>query len=384
MYHKMVRIILIIWVITLFSTAGSGMVTAKADLDNATSSSNSQTQLEGEDLTFRVFLPLISKPQQEWLFHKTADNLHPDGNEQQLVWLMNRARANPTQEGIWLATTTEPDIAGGRTYFGVNTALLQSEFTSYAIKPPAAFDVRMYQAALAHSQDLIVRDAQDHIDQFKRIEDAGFQCWSGRGNVFSYAGSALNAHGAFNIDWGGTDGTGMQTGRGHRMAIMSVDGNYTNVGFAMVYEGNPETNVGPLVTTQNFCYASVSATNHFNRFVVGTVWQDHNANDRYDPGEGIGNVTITPDRGAYYAITAHSGGYAIPIEAAGVYTLTFSGAVEAYEQVTIADVSVLVDLQVPGVMTDNILMPTSGSVLFPELAPPPGIQFPFVTRNVGP
>ena len=51
----------------------------------------------------------------EWTYHKTSDNAHPDGNEQQMVWLVNRARANPTQEGIWLATMTDPDVDAART-----------------------------------------------------------------------------------------------------------------------------------------------------------------------------------------------------------------------------------------------------------------------------
>ncbi len=89
---------------------------------------------------------------------------------------MNRARANPTQEGIWLATTTEPEIAGGCEYFGIDTNLLQSEFAGYTAKPPAVFDVRLYNAAKAHSDDLIARDAQDHDNQFLRVQQAGFHC----------------------------------------------------------------------------------------------------------------------------------------------------------------------------------------------------------------
>ena len=100
----------------------------------------------------------------EWTYHKTGDNAHPDGNEQQLMWLMNSARANPTQEGIWLATMTDPDVASARNFWGVNLAQLQTEFASYAVKPPAAFDVRLYNAAKTHSLDLIARDAQDHND----------------------------------------------------------------------------------------------------------------------------------------------------------------------------------------------------------------------------
>jgi hypothetical protein len=331
----------------------------------------------GSQPPYSVYLPLIARSALEWTYHKTPDNLHPNGNEQQLIWLMNRARANPTQEGIWLATTNEPEIAGGRTYFGVNLSLLQSEFASYAAKPPAAFDVRMYYAAKAHSDDLIARDAQDHIGQFERIAAAGFNCWGGRGNVFSYASSALNAHGAFNIDWGGSDGTGMQTGRGHRMAIMSVDGNYTNIGFAMAPETNPNTRVGPLVTTGNFCGANESYPNHHNRFIVGTVWQDANGNGRYDPGEGKGNVMVMPNSGRYFAVTANSGGYAFPVEAPGTYTITFSGAASGAVNVTVGSVSVLVDLKLPASADQQAEPPgDQASSTASTSSPPPGIQFP--------
>ena len=59
--------------------------------------------------------------------------------------------------------------------------------------------------------------------RFLRVDFAGFKCLAFRGNVFAYANSSLNAHAAWNIDWGGPEG-GMQTGRGHRQAIMSLDG----------------------------------------------------------------------------------------------------------------------------------------------------------------
>ncbi len=284
----------------------------------------------------------VTAPTTEWTLHKTADNAHPDGNEQQTVWLMNRARANPAQEGIWLATSTDPDIAGGRTYFGVDITMLQNEFAGYAAKPPAAFDARLYNAAKAHSDDLIVRDAQDHTGQFDRVTAAGFVYAGARGNVFSYADNSLNAHAAWNIDWGGDDG-GMQPSRGHRKAIMSLDGDYTNVGLALVYENNPNTQVGLYVSTGNYCHAGTAA-DHYNRFIVGTVWEDQDEDNFYDPGEGLGGVTVMPDTGTYYAITADSGGYAIPITAPGAYVVTFSGAASAVKSVTVGDVSVLLDL----------------------------------------
>jgi hypothetical protein len=285
----------------------------------------------------------------EWVYHKTADNLHPDGNEQQMMWLMNRARANPAQEGVWLATMANADVAAARSSFGVNLSVLQSEFAAIPVKPPAAFDVRLYNAAKEHSEELIRIDGQNHTGQLVRVDASGFTRLAWAGIVFSYSYNAVYGHAAFNIDWGPTsDGSGMQADRGHRKAIMSMSGNYTNVGYAVVPESNPATDVGPQVITGNFCSANTAAANHFNRFIVGTVWEDTNSNGQYDPGEGLAGVTVMPDKGAYYAVTANSGGYAIPITAAETYTVTFSGGelIGVYPRtVAVAASSVLLDLE---------------------------------------
>ena len=310
----------------------------------------------------RTFSPAL-----EWEYHKTPDNRHPDENEQQLMWLLNRARSNPTLEGIRLANiydqyyTYLPDcsqitedidvcyIAGALDYWGVDLDRLQNEFAGYDTKAPAAFDVRLYRAAKNHSEYLISIDGQNHTDQFNRIDDENFYYRRARGNVFSYSLSAAYGHAAFNVDWGddGNDGSGMQPGRGHRLAIMSIDGDYTNVGIAAVPVSNSAATVGPLVITGNFCEANTSADNHFNRFLVGTVWTDKDDDDFFDAGEGLGNVMVRPDRGVYYALTSSGGGYALPITEAGMYEVTFSGAAlsgEFVKTVLIGDESVLLDL----------------------------------------
>jgi hypothetical protein len=288
-------------------------------------------------------------PDTEWTFHKSSDNQHPSGIEQQMLWLINRARTDPTREGLWLAELDDPDVAGARSYFNVNLDLLRAEFAAIPAKPPAAFDVRLYQAARAHSDYLIATETQSHDGQLDRVPAAGFFSRAIRGNVFSYTRSGIHGHAGFNIDWGGSDGSGMQPGRGHRQAIMSMDGDYTNVGLAV--EETTSTIVGPLVTTGNFCNAISSQPDHFNRFLVGTVWQDLNANDQYDAGEGSGGVEVRPDQGDYYAVTGDSGGYAVPIGQSGTYTVTFSGpGVESgtTRTVVVGSQSVLLDLLYSG------------------------------------
>jgi hypothetical protein len=283
--------------------------------------------------------------QVEWTLHRSADGAHPDDREQKSLWLMNRARQDPTAEGVFLATIDDGNVQSALGYFDVDLGLLQAEFAAIAPKPPAAFDARLWEAAWQHSLYLIANDAQNHNDQFTRVSQAGFHASGMRGNVFSYSESALYGHAGFNVDWGGNDGTGMQTGRGHRKAIMSTDGNYTNVGLAVVPEWSAATSVGPLVTTGNYAQASTSWPDHHNRFVVGTVWHDQNGNDRYDEGEGMAGVTVEPDVGSYFAVTSAGGGYAIPILAAGTYQLTFTaeGLGSRVESVAIGTSSVLVD-----------------------------------------
>jgi hypothetical protein len=286
-----------------------------------------------------------SAAQVEWTLHATSDGQHPDANEQEMLWLMNRARQDPAAEGVFLATVDDAMVHSALGYFGVLIPVLEAEFVALAPKPPAAFDARLYEAAYEHSLYLIANDTQSHDGQLARIADAGFHASVVRGNVYSYAESALYSHAGFNVDWGSGDGTGMQAERGHRQAVMSIDGDYTNVGLAVVPEWNPATQVGPLVVTGDYAHASSRWDDHYNRFVVGTVWEDRNGNGRYDPGEGFAGVTVTPDAGPYFAVTSAGGGYAIPVLETGSLALTFSGSdiPTRTEHIDVADTSILLD-----------------------------------------
>ena len=112
-------------------------------------------------------------------------------------------------------------------------------------------------------------------------------------------------------------------------------------------------------------YADPNALDHFNRFLVGTVWQDLDANGRYDAGEGFPGVTVTPDLGAYYAVTAAGGGYAIPITSAGTYQVSFSGGGvgPTQLQVTVGGDSELLDLVVPVPEAARLLLLLTGAAV---------------------
>jgi hypothetical protein len=102
-----------------------------------------------------------------------------------------------------------------------------------------------------------------------------------------------------------------------------------------------------LVVTGNFCYANENYSDHYNRFIIGTVWDDLNSNDQYDAGEGVEGVSVMPEFGAYFAVTSVSGGYAIPATADGTFQVTFSGGSLPYsvrKTVTLVAESVLLDI----------------------------------------
>ncbi len=331
---------------------GSGAAAREAERSATANPPLREPQLAEPDKRPAPAARKAAAPTVEWTLHKSDDGSDPSGAEQKMLWLMNRARANPTEEGLWLAASTHPDIANGRSYFGVDLDALRAAFAALAPMPPAAFDIRLHDASVLHSEDLIARDAQDHNGQFDRIGASGFNCGGGRASVFSYADSALNAHAALNIDWGfGPDG--MQDPPGHRDAIMGVwpyaGPGLTNVGLALVAENSPSTNVGPLVFSGGYCQAG---GNDHNRFIVGTVWDDANGDGDYDEGEGLGGVVVMPDTGDFYAVTGDAGGFAIPVVSAGSYDVEFSGGAfvgpPAVRSVTVGADSVQLDFKLDG------------------------------------
>jgi hypothetical protein len=308
---------------------------------------------EGKALEPKALADPSAVPIMEWQLHKSDDGTHPSAGEQQLLWLMNRARTNPTTEGIFLATTGDTRVQQAISFFAVDLNLMQSYLAAYPARPPSAFDIRMYNGSEAHSQQLITDGAQHHIGQFDRIDAAGFTCNGGRASVFSFSESPLHAHAGLNIDWGGTAETsGMQSPPGHRYAIMggtpTAADTYPNVGLALVPETNPSTSIGPLVFSGAYCAARTSEPDHFNMFLVGTVWADQNGDNFYDEGEGLSGVSVVPDSGTYYAQTGIAGGFAIPISVSTTYTVTFSGGDmgdAVYTKITtVTGSSVLVDL----------------------------------------
>ena len=250
----------------------------------------------------------------------------PTNDEQYYLELINRARANPTAEGIRLALTTDPNVLNAYAAFGVNLILMQAQFVLIAPAPPLSMNATLMNAARAHSQNMLQNNYQGHSGPDGSITTrlaaytSGANGWSIGENVYAYSKSVWYGHAGFEVDWGGSALTGgMQSPPGHRQNIHNPA--FREVGIGVVLGSNGgSTGVGPQLVTQDF-----GTLGGLSPFVTGVVYRDLNSNGFYDPGEGVGGVTVTIANVSSYAVTASSGGYSIPVPGSGDYTVTFSG-----------------------------------------------------------
>lgn len=247
----------------------------------------------------------------------------PTADEQLSLEYMNRARANPTAEGIRLMDTEDKDAQFAYTYFNINKKATKAAFTEYPVQPPLAFNEKLIDAARKHSLDMKLKNFQGHdgsdgSDMSGRVNKAGYIGWSRLGeNVAAYSKSVWHGHCGLNVDWGEQN----QIELGHRKNIMNFQGGvFTEVGVGIEYRPGANNNqTGPFIITQDFGHKG-------EYFVTGVVYKDNNNNNFYDVGEGIKGVTLTPSKGDFFAISSTSGGYAIPVKGlTGSLSVTATG-----------------------------------------------------------
>lgn len=87
----------------------------------------------------------------------------PSDQEQLYLELINRARANPTAEGVRLAAIQSPEILTYYNYFNVNLNTMKSEMSALPVAPPLAMNAKLIQAARGHSNDQLANRFQGHV-----------------------------------------------------------------------------------------------------------------------------------------------------------------------------------------------------------------------------
>ncbi len=232
----------------------------------------------------------------------------PTPEETLIVELMNRFRANPSAEADLIAP---PGKSGG----GIDWKMFRDEMKALKPMPPVVFNLDLLDAARKHSYYMIHNGLTHDETPGKvgfygaspadRIKLSGFKGGGWAENAFAGSAGAQDSHDGFLVDAGPGGPGGMQKDRGHRKNMI---GGYREVG-----PGGVPTARG-LSVTHDFGSRDV-------RMAGGVVYIDANANNFYDVGEGVGQVTISASDGA--AITTwKSGAYTLDLKGQKEVTLT--------------------------------------------------------------
>ncbi len=258
--------------------------------------------------------------------------ISPD--EQHYIELINRARRDPVEEAQWLiGLADEPQIGSALDFFNTDLARLLGDdvygFQTFGVGQPLAPNLRLWRAAEIHNDDLFENTYQGHVNDKgetaqHRIEAEGY-VWNTWGeNVFSTSENNIYGHAGFQIDWG--DGPfGIQNPPGHRVTIHNT--NFREIGVAVLNDSKPSINpndpsrqdVGPQIVTQ-----VLAASPDQRPYITGVAYYDLNGNNFYEPGEGIQGLRVETAEGTWWTETAESGGYALPANGNGEYTMQFT------------------------------------------------------------
>ena len=228
----------------------------------------------------------------------------PTALEQQMLEVVNRARMNPTQEGVILDSVNTWYSVDARARKPSFFANLRGEFASYPAVAPLAFSAKLIQSARGHSQDMIARNFFAHVnpsgqDPTVRATATGYDVGVGE-NIDSGGATSgddvLMSHFGFMVDYDNLDASNPI---GHRQNVLNSTYSEIGIGIAGArYTGK---------ITQDFGAPARS-------YILGVAYSDANANGSFDAGEGIAGITVTPDSGKWFAVTSTSGGFAIPVD----------------------------------------------------------------------
>ena len=318
----------------------------------------------------------------EWTHHSSPIN--PSGDVQELLWNINNARAGTTAEAQRIVDSTDVDTVAGIANNAVDTAAFQADLTAREDNagplPPLAFDARLAEIALSHSNDLAsLTDLSVLNTSIQSTYDGVGDNGTTGASVLDTANSVEHAHNRTIVDWNNL---------GSRDEVLSAD--YDVTGLAYVRETDPSNAVGPFVAVQTyvdidneFLDENVDPAIYAESYFVGTVWRDLNNNGRYDFDEGIEGVSVTPDVGDWFAVTNAGGGYSFPITG-NPTTLSFANANAAIppQSVAITGENLLVDVELNAMEAQADL---TGSVTFDTATADAGseVDLTYTVQNIG-
>ncbi len=279
-----------------------------------------------------------------------VDLFDPSAIEQEMLEHLNRMRMAPQAEldilftDVESATARDPDARLAMTvYQDPSPEEIAEDWARLSSVPPLAWNESLFNAAFDHTNLMVQYDDQSHLlpgelSVPQRLAAAGYPAGSAVGeNVFAYMNSVFHGHSAFSIDWKVPD-------RSHRDNMMAST--FREVGISIVAEDDADSQVGPLLVTQDFG----DGRGMEDSYLLGVAWDDINENGWYDAGEGFSDVELLIEGtgGTYTATSMTAGGYQTFVPD-GLYTVTaFGGQLPSpmiVRDVLIGDENVKVDFE---------------------------------------
>lgn len=281
--------------------------------------------------------------------------LSVSAEEQYFIYLLNRARHDP------VAYQQE--------------AGLNVDLSYVARQPPLAVNASLIASAGFHAEEMAAHNYFGHQSQVtgdwpnKMARDHGYMLpasWPNNANFvesiaagtfFSTAAGPL----ALLIEDPGVSPPGH---RNHLLGIDEFNRFNREIGVGHGFSASSQY--------RNYWVVHATRSSSTDTFLTGVVFRDGNGNVRYDPGEGLGGVTVTA--GAFSTATNAAGGWSLKVPA-GTYTVTASGG--GFEGTASATASVTENVAV-----DFISGLRQGMVNF--AFPPRANQPPAVAAPLGP
>lgn len=289
------------------------------------------------------------------VFSSLAAGRAPTNEEQLMMEMVNRMRANPQAElDLLVNINTTPSIFWGTpkssdsstvsalNYFNVNATSLYNQWQALTPAPPVAWNEDLAVSAYTYSAVMIDADAQAHdldehkfpngdVDLIGRIEAGGYTFIDRPGSndedfagesIFAFANNVTHGHAAFAIDWGQNPPSGIQDPAGHRDLMM--DPRMREIGIGIIADNNVSNSVGPRVITQHY-----AVDDDRGPFLTGVVYHENDGNAFYSVGEGLGDITVVATdlgNGEKYTTTTYgSGGYNMALPSGRSYDVVASG-----------------------------------------------------------
>ncbi|MHB9008331.1 MAG: CAP domain-containing protein [Limisphaerales bacterium] len=239
----------------------------------------------------------------------------PTPQEQLMLELVNRARANPTAEALRL----ELDLNEG----------LEPETISPDPKPPLALHFLLIESSRAHSEWMVAEDVFSHFgvensDPGDRMEEHGYP----------FSGSWTWGE---NVAWRGTSREiditaftrelhdGLFRSPGHRGNLMNSGFDEVGIGLASgvfsLEEDGAITDWNAVLATQNFAASDGTP----GPLLLGVVFRDLDSDQFYDVDEGVSGIRVQLMGGTFETATSSSGGYAVPYAGTESIQVQFSG-----------------------------------------------------------